>query len=63
MRGALKGSFPLYGGYCSYQYPNWATKFLIDANMLELAAAGASVCGREVRRGPAYATQTGTFRA
>ena len=63
MRGALKGSFPLYGDYCRYQYPNWATKFLIDANMLELAAAGAPVCRREVRRGPAYATQTGTFRA
>ncbi len=37
-RGALKGSFPVFGDYCRYQYPNWSTKFLIDALMLELAS-------------------------
>jgi len=35
VRGALKGSFPVYGRYCIYEYPNWATKFFIDALMLE----------------------------
>lgn len=34
-RGAVKGSFPIWGDYCSYEYPNWAAKFLIDALMLE----------------------------
>jgi hypothetical protein len=37
-RGALKGSFPVFGDYCRYQYPNWSTKFLIDAHILELAS-------------------------
>ena len=29
--GAIKGSQPIYGGYAPLQYPNWATKFFIDA--------------------------------
>ncbi len=36
-RGALKGSFPVSGEYAKFQYPNWATKFFIDANRLEKA--------------------------
>jgi hypothetical protein len=36
-RGAVKGSFPIAGEYCSFQYPNWACKFFIDANCLEKA--------------------------
>ena len=35
-RGAVKGSFPVFGGYCPYEYPNWAAKFLIDSLMLEM---------------------------
>jgi len=35
MRGGVKGSFPLDGGYGTYQYLNWACKFMVDANMLE----------------------------
>ena len=35
-RGAVKGSFPIYGRYRAYEYPNWACKFLVDANMLDL---------------------------
>jgi len=35
-RGAIKGSFPVNGKYCTYEYPNWACKFFIDSNMLEL---------------------------
>jgi hypothetical protein len=39
-RGAVKGSFPVDGGYCTYQYPNWACKFCIDAHLLERTPAG-----------------------
>ena len=43
-RGAVKGSFPIHGGYCTYEYPNWASKFVIDSNLLEqrIASAGES---------------------
>jgi hypothetical protein len=34
-RGAVKGSFPVDGDYCRFQYPNWATKFAIDSYTLE----------------------------
>ena len=34
-RGGVKGSFPAGGGYCTYEYPNWAAKFFIDSNLLE----------------------------
>ena len=36
IRGAVKGAFPVNAPYASYQYPNWAAKFMIDANLLEL---------------------------
>jgi len=36
-RGAIKGSFPVYGDYGRYQYLNWACKFFIDSNLLEQA--------------------------
>jgi hypothetical protein len=39
-RGAIKGSFPVDGGYGTYQYLNWACKFVVDANLLELAVRG-----------------------
>ena len=34
--GGLKGSHPVNGGYLTWRYPNWATKFFADALMLEL---------------------------
>lgn len=34
-RGAVKGSFPVSGEYGQYEYLNWASKFFIDANLLE----------------------------
>lgn len=37
IRGAIKGSHPIWGKYASYQYPNWATKFFSDALMLRLS--------------------------
>lgn len=39
-RGAVKGSFPISGGYERFQYPNWACKFLIDAIRLEETVSG-----------------------
>ena len=36
IRGAVKGSFPIDGDYAPFEFPNWATKFTIDANLLEL---------------------------
>lgn len=35
--GALGGSFPLLGSYMPGGYPNWATKYLLDALMLQHA--------------------------
>ncbi|MGH7096241.1 MAG: hypothetical protein ACREE4_01095 [Stellaceae bacterium] len=34
-RGGVKGSFPVDGGYGTFQLLNWACKFTIDANLLE----------------------------
>lgn len=36
IRGGVKGSFPVHGGYGRWQYLNWACKFTIDANREEL---------------------------
>ena len=36
--GGVKGSVPADGGYTRFQYPNWAAKFFIDAQLLEIAA-------------------------
>lgn len=35
-RGAVKGSFPVDGDYGQWEYLNWAAKFFIDAQLLEL---------------------------
>lgn len=35
IRGGIKGSHPIYGGYMSFTYPNWAAKFFVDALLLE----------------------------
>ena len=31
VRGAIAGSFPIYGHYERLKYPNWAAKFFVDA--------------------------------
>lgn len=33
--GGINGSFPLWGKYEPFAYPNWATKYFADAMMLE----------------------------
>ncbi len=30
IRGAIAGSFPIWGSYLPFSYPNWAAKFFID---------------------------------
>ena len=34
-RGGVKGSFPVSGDYGKFEFLNWATKFTIDANLME----------------------------
>jgi hypothetical protein len=34
VRGAIKGSHPVWGGYSPLAFPNWAAKFFIDAMLL-----------------------------
>jgi len=36
--GALAGSYPIWGKYIHYCYPNWATKFFAESLMLESIA-------------------------
>ncbi len=38
--GALAGSYPIFGGYMTGGYPNWATKYLLDALILQADRAG-----------------------
>jgi hypothetical protein len=35
LKGAVAGSYPIYGRYMAMRYPNWAVKFLADALLLE----------------------------
>ncbi len=34
IRGAIPGSWPVWGPYLRWRYPNWAAKFFLDALML-----------------------------
>lgn len=36
VRGAISGSFPIWGKYEPFSYPNWATKYFVDALLLEV---------------------------
>jgi DUF1680 family protein len=36
IRGGIKGSQPIWGGYGAFEYLNWAAKFFADALMLEI---------------------------
>ena len=35
-QGAIPGSFPLWGKYEPFAFPNWATKYFADSLMLEI---------------------------
>jgi hypothetical protein len=39
LNGAIAGSFPLLGGYMRSGYPNWATKYYLDALLLQQQSA------------------------
>lgn len=34
IRGAIKGSFPIWGRYAPLSFPNWPAKFFVDAMLL-----------------------------
>lgn len=34
IRGAIAGSYPFYGRYERFKYPNWAAKFFVDALLM-----------------------------
>lgn len=47
IKGAIKGAYPMYGRYYSFAFPNWATKFFIDALLLRAAVTkNIDVCAR-----------------
>ncbi|MBL4706193.1 MAG: terpene cyclase/mutase family protein [Flavobacteriales bacterium] len=35
VKGALSGSYPIWGRYEKFSFPNWATKYFLDALLLE----------------------------
>lgn len=37
--GGVRGAFPVNGDYGSYEYLNWAAKFCIDSQLMELSTA------------------------
>lgn len=43
--GGVKGSFPVFGAYGTYEYLNWAAKFHADALMLKLGDVAAGSDG------------------
>jgi hypothetical protein len=57
VRGAVRGSFPIYGAYGRYQYLNWAAKFLADSLMLEIDIRQGGVSRPQPQ--PADASPTG----
>jgi len=36
VRGGIAGSFPIWGRYSMFEYPNWAAKFFADALMIDM---------------------------
>jgi hypothetical protein len=51
--GALSGSFPIMGEYMSAGYPNWATKYLLDALMAQADYSGHSMTAADASSCPA----------
>lgn len=41
IKGAIPGSYPVWGKYIHFTYPNWAAKFFVDALLLEKQLRGA----------------------
>ena len=36
LKGAIAGTFPIFQGYVTYAYPNWAAKFFADALLMKI---------------------------
>ena len=36
VRGGIAGSFPIWGAYSRFEFPNWAAKFFADALMMQM---------------------------
>lgn len=36
VRGGIAGSYPIWGAYSRFEFPNWAAKFFADALMMDL---------------------------
>ena len=36
VRGAIAGSYPIWGAYSRFEFPNWAAKFFADALMMDM---------------------------
>ena len=43
IRGSLSGSFPLWGKYEPFSFPNWGTKYFVDAIILEIELTAGEV--------------------
>ncbi|MBU1082995.1 hypothetical protein KKE14_00955 [Patescibacteria group bacterium] len=49
LRGALMGSYPIWGAYMPFNYPNWGVKFFIDLGLLlKLNYESESSVGRSI---------------
>jgi hypothetical protein len=44
--GGIAGSYPIWGEYAPFEFPNWAAKFFADALMLETRLAEADAPAR-----------------
>jgi hypothetical protein len=59
IRGGVKGCFPVYGDYLPYKYANWACKFMIDSNLLEIAVRERQVVSGLQRLSPVQLPELG----
>src|SRR5262249_54668894 len=50
VNGGIAGSFPLLGSYMTTGYPNWATKYFLDALLCQDRLSGADRTSPEVAR-------------
>lgn len=58
--GGVKGSFPVNGAYGQWQYLNWAAKFCIDANLLEVELTKVSLAKANPKAALAQAELAGS---
>lgn len=51
LRGAVQGSFPVWGAYNRFLFPNWACKFMVDANRREIEILTSHLPDESLRSG------------